>query len=344
MPIPALETREDERGSIHHLTSLKTTVIGAFPKISDDPSGQHLRNALHRHDRGEIDDGALDAAYAAATKGAVEELDAAGIDVVNDGQIRWDDLFAPFAKTWGGVSRGPLERYYDNNTYFRQPLIEGPLTTAGRTLVADFTYARSLRTGELKAAICGPLTFATLAIDKHYGALEDRIAAVADALAKELEGLRDAGATLVDVEDPAIVALPQHIELAREAYARLHRVGVPLALQTYFFPADRVLEDLASFPVAQVGLDVRSRETTVLRRLDVFGDKIIVLGAIDARNTRLETRDEVTALAEQALKLVKPDRLWLAPTTSLEFLPHDVVTKKLAVLAEAARASGGVPA
>jgi len=343
VPSPALETREDERGSVLHLT-LKTTVIGAFPKISDDPGGQHLRTALHRHDRSEIDDAALDEAYAAATKGAIDELDAAGIDVINDGLLRWDDLFAPFANAWSGVSRGPLERYYDNNTYFRQPLIEGALKTDGKTLIADFEHARSLAKRELKAVICGPLTFATLAIDKHYRSLEDRIGAVTDALVKELEGLRDAGASLVDVEDPAIVALPQHIELAREAYAGLHRVGVPLALQTYFFPADRVLEDLASFPVAQVGIDVRSRDTTVLRRLDVFGDKVVVLGVLDARNTRLETRDEVTGLAEEALKLVKPDRLWLAPTTSLEFLPHDVVAKKLAVLVEAARAAGGVPA
>ena len=343
MPSPALETREDERGSVLHLT-LKTTVIGAFPKISDDPGGQHLRTALHRHDRSEIDDAALDEAYDAATKGAIDELETAGIDVINDGLLRWDDLFAPFANAWRGVSRGPLERYYDNNTYFRQPLIEGALKTDGKTLVADFKHARSLAKGELKAVICGPLTFATLAIDKHYRSLDDRIRAVTDALVKELEGLRDAGASLVDVEDPAIVALPQHIELAREAYAGLHRVGVPLALQTYFFPADRVLEDLASFPVAQVGIDVRSRDTTVLRRLDVFGDKVVVLGVLDARNTRLETRDEVTGLAEEALKLVKPDRLWLAPTTSLEFLPHDVVAKKLAVLVEAARAAGGVPA
>ena len=34
--------------------------------------------------------------------------------------------------------------------------------------------------------------------------------------------------------------------------------------------------------------------------------------------------------------------VWLAPTTGLEYLPHDVATKKLTALAEAAR--GGVAA
>ncbi|HZC31090.1 MAG TPA: hypothetical protein VE261_06185, partial [Gaiellaceae bacterium] len=111
---------------------MKTTVIGAFPKISDDAAGQELRRALHRLDRGELGAEALDDVYEAETRRAIGELEAAGVDVINDGQIRWDDLFAVFARAWGGVSRGPLERFYDNNTYFRQPVIEGPITTDGR--------------------------------------------------------------------------------------------------------------------------------------------------------------------------------------------------------------------
>ncbi|HLZ48858.1 MAG TPA: hypothetical protein VKR80_09445 [Candidatus Limnocylindria bacterium] len=321
---------------------MKTTVIGAFPKISDQPGGQELRQALHKQDRGELSELELDAVYDAVTGSAIKELEAAGIDVINDGQIRWDDLFAPFASAWKGVSRGPLERFYDNNTYFRQPTIEGPISSDGKTLVKAFSYAKSIATRELKAAVAGPMTFATLAIDKHYRSLEDRVLAIADALAADVNGLGAAGATLVDVEDPGLVFAPQHIELAREAYRRIAAAGVPLAVQPYFFPADRILEALASFPVAQVGIDVRSRETTALRRLDVFKGKTVVLGIVDARNTRLESASELGKIADEALKLVPSESLWLAPTTGLEYLPHDVASKKLAALAEAAR--GGVPA
>jgi len=321
---------------------VKTTVIGAFPKISDQPGGQELRQALHKQDRGELTDAELDAVYDTVTASAIKELEAAGIDVINDGQVRWDDLLAPFASAWSGVHRGPLERFYDNNTYFRQPTIEGPISSDGTTLVRAFTYAKSLATREVKAAVAGPITFATLAIDKHYRSFEDRVLAVADAIAADVRGLGAAGATLVDVEDPGLVYAPQHIELAREAYKRIAAAGVPIAVQPYFFAADRILETLASFPVAQVGIDVRSRDTTALRRLDAFKGKTVVLGIVDARNTRLETASELGKLADEALKLVPSESLWLAPTTGLEYLPHDVATKKLAALAEAAR--GGVPA
>lgn len=318
---------------------MKTTVIGAFPKVSDEPSGQQLRTGLHKHDRGEIDDNALDQVYEATTRAAMAELEQAGIDVLNDGQIRWDDLFSPFARAWANVSRGPLERYYDNNTYFRQPVVSGAISSDGKSVLADFTLARSATQRDLKAAVCGPLTFATLCIDEHYRSLEKLTLAVADALAAEVAQLGQAGATLIDIEDPAIVVHPQHIELAREAYQRIASAGVPIAIQTYFFPADRILESLGSFPVAQVGIDVRSRDTTALRRLDAIKGRTVVLGVVDARNTRLETEREVASLIEEALKLVPAEQLWVAPTTGLEYLPHDVALKKLTALVSGARAA-----
>src|SRR5207245_9264466 len=98
-------------------------------------------------------------------------------------------------------------------------------------------------------AICGPLTFATLtAQDGRYRSLEERTLAVADALAGELRGLARAGAALVDVEEPALAAHPEHVALARAAFERLAKGGVALALHPYFLPLDGLLDELASFP------------------------------------------------------------------------------------------------
>ena len=324
---------------------MKTTVIGAFPKISEGPGGQELRRALHRLDRGEIAPDELNDVMERATRAAIAELEAAGVDVLNDGQIRWDDLLEPFARAWSGVERGPLERFYDNNTYFRQPVIAGPIATDGRTLVRDLELARSATSKPLKAAVCGPLTFATLtAEDGAYGDLERRTLAAADALASEIRGLGAAGAALVDVEDPAVVARPGLISLARAAYERLATAGVALAIQPYFFPADPILAELATFPVAQVGIDLRSRDTRALERIAALEGKTAVLGLVDARNTRLETEAEVARPLEAAARALGEDHVWAAPTTGLEYLPHDVAIAKLGVLVRGTRAAMGVPA
>jgi 5-methyltetrahydropteroyltriglutamate--homocysteine methyltransferase len=322
--------------------TIKTTVIGAYPKVGQGLEGQELRRALHRRDRGEIGDADLDKVFDEVTRAAIGEIEAAGIDVTNDAKIRWDDLLSPFARAWSGVEPGPLERFYDNNTYFRQPVIDGPIQTDGRSLVRDYTFARGVAKSQLKAAVPGPLTFATLAgRDEQYRSLEERVLAVADATAKEIAGLKAAGATMIDIEDPAIVASPKHIELAREAYGRFADPDLALTLVTYFFPADAILEFLASFPVAAVAIDVRSRDTTAFERLDAFRTQYVVLGVVDARNTRLETADEVARYAERALKLLPPERLVLATTTSLEYLPRDVARAKLTALVEGARLVSG---
>ena len=135
--------------------TLKTTVIGAYPKIGEGLDGQELRRALHRRDRGEISDADLDKVYDEVTRSTIGEIEAAGVDVVNDGQIRWDDLLAPFARTWSGVEPGPLERFYDNNTYYRQPVITGPIVTDGRSLVRDFTFARAISRGRYSSDVVG---------------------------------------------------------------------------------------------------------------------------------------------------------------------------------------------
>ena len=321
---------------------MKTTVVGAYPKISDEH--QHLRRALHRFDRGELDQPGLERQLDETSAWAIGEMESAGIDVINDGQIRWDDLLAPFAKAWANCERGPLERFYDNNTYFRQPIISGPIETDGQTLVTPFRRAKAVAKREVKAAIVGPLTFATLtAHDTHYPDLEARTLAVAEALAAELRGLRAAGATLVDVEEPALAARPELVDVARGAFDRLAKAGLPLALYPYFFPNADLIQALGGFPVAQVGVDVRSRERSA-EAIDRLGTlrQIVVLGVVDARNTRIETPRELGELVDAALKRVGIERLWLSPTTGLEYLPHDVAAEKLSALADAARVTGGV--
>ena len=326
---------------------MKTTIVGAYPKISDEH--QDLRRALHKLDRGELDEAGVAGVLDDTTAWAIGEITAAGVDIINDGQIRWDDLLAPFARAWRNTERGPLERFYDNNTYFRQPVISGPIETDGKTLVSDFTFADSREKGgaTLKAAIVGPLTFATLtAEDKHYKDLEARTLAVADALAAELRGLKAAGAPLVDVEEPALAAHPELIELASAALQRMAKAGVPMALYPYFFPVERIVEklfDFKLFPIAILGIDVRSREASVRAIENLAAYKgTVSLGIVDARNTRLETPRELGQLIEAAQKHIPADRMYLSTTTGLEYLPHDVAVKKLHALTDAVRSTGGV--
>ncbi len=313
-----------------------TTVIGAYPKITDDPPGQGLRRALHRFDRGEIDEQTLNEAFDAQTARAVGELEAAGIDVPNHGEIRWGDPFGAFVRAWRNVTPGALERVFDNNTYFRVPAVRGAIEVVGPATVVEYRVARASARRRVKGAVCGPLTFARVAEDHHYGDRRRLALGATAALREEIAALEAAGCDLVDVEEPGLVRWPEDVALAREVYAELARGRrAQLALQLFYFPADPVIDHLAELPFAQIGIDLKSRPTKALDRVGAL-PRTVVLGVVDARNTRLESPEEVARDFERAARAVGPDRVWLAPTASLEFLPHGVARDKLRVLAAGA--------
>ncbi len=315
-----------------------TTVVGAYPKIGDDLPTQALRRALHRFDRGEIDEAAIDAEFDRNTARVVREVDEAGVDVLNHGCVRWDDVFSPFVRAWSNVSREALERWFDNNTYFRVPVVSGPIEARGPATVRELAVARAQTQKPVKGAICGPLTFARLADDRHYQGREALALAVARALRAEVEALAAAGCDLVDVEEPGLARWPEDLIYARRVYEELTRGATTrLALHVTMFPADSVADRLAELPVAQVGIDLRSRPTRALERIAVAPAQTLVLGVVDARNTKLETADEVARLIDAATRRVDGAPVWIAPTTSLEYLPHDVARAKLRVLVEGAR-------
>jgi 5-methyltetrahydropteroyltriglutamate--homocysteine methyltransferase len=50
-----------------------------------------------------------------------------GFGSYSDGLLNWQDLFRPFAEIIEHWESGPLVRYFDNNTFYRQPRITGAL-------------------------------------------------------------------------------------------------------------------------------------------------------------------------------------------------------------------------
>jgi 5-methyltetrahydropteroyltriglutamate--homocysteine methyltransferase len=138
---------------------IKTTVHGFYPKISEDPALPNYRRARNRLDSGEISDADFNQVVQATIKRAVDEQIEAGIDLPTDGQIQWDDLVSPFARTWKNTAVGGLIRFFDNNTYYRRAQINGDVSVNTPAAAADFRVAQAAASRPLKAVLPGPLTF-----------------------------------------------------------------------------------------------------------------------------------------------------------------------------------------
>ena len=97
----------------------------SYPRVAEGPKGQRLRRAYARRETGEIDDTGYRKVVADYVAEIVKEQEDAGCDVVTDGLVGWYDLINRPATHLDGVRSAGIVRWFDTNTYVRQPEIVG---------------------------------------------------------------------------------------------------------------------------------------------------------------------------------------------------------------------------
>ena len=317
-----------------------TTVIGNYPKIPDLPAPGKWRSAVEKFQKGQLGESELGAVEDEVTKEAIADQIEAGIDLVTDGQIRWEDGLTHFARRLRGFSINGLQRYFDTNIYFREPVAEAAVEWTDPITVDEFTFARANSTRPVKAVITGPFTLATLSRNAYYPSAAAYVQACARALNAELRALETAGATVIQVDEPALCRRKEDYALFAEAMRiLLEGVAAKTILCTYFGDVGDVYPHLLELPVAVLGLDFVAghRNWEVIRSAPFT--KELQFGLLDARNSRIEPVDEVAAAVRRMAGIVPPDRMMLAPSAGLEFLPHGVARRKLRALVQGARAA-----
>lgn len=319
-----------------------TTVVGTYPRIGDAFEEQSLRRAIARFDKGEIDASELNQAARDVVKAVLREQNAAGIDVVTDGQITWYDSQSHIARTLASVEINGLVRYFDTNTYYRQPVVRDEVAWKGPILVDEWKFAQATSKAPVKAVLTGPLTLAALALDKHYGKRRALALDFAAALAEETAALAHAGAKHIQIDEPILCRHPEELPLAVEALERIRarKGSAVLTLFTYFGEVAKIYEDLLDAPADFIGLDLVQGAATWSAIAKHGSDKPLVLGLIDARNTKKEEPD---AVAKNVLELkgkVDLKTSYLSPSNGLEFLPRDRAREKLHTLTAVAKKVG----
>ncbi|HXG42217.1 MAG TPA: methylcobamide--CoM methyltransferase [Dehalococcoidia bacterium] len=319
-----------------------TTVVGHYPKIPNRPRPARLRQAIARYERGEISRQELARIEDEVTVEVIQEQIEAGIDIISDGQIRWEDDQTYIARRLSGFDINGLVRYLDTNTYFRQPVVVGEVRHRETFLVQDWRFAQKHSPRPVKAIVTGPVTLARLSRDEHYHDHRRLVMALAEALAPEVKALAEAGAPVVQVNEPLILWHPEDLPLLREALqVMLAGVACETALYTWFGSIERVYPQLLELPVTTIGIDLVSqpRNWQVLGQHAFPADRKLGAGIVDGRNTRLESVEEIVASVRHLTRIVPPDRLYLNPSCGLEYLPREVAQDKLRRLAEGARAA-----
>jgi len=315
---------------------LKTTVVGNYPKLTDrdpsreDKSAPNLRSALNKFDQGKISNEELEKIYQETIRRVIEEQERAGVDLITDGQIRWDDLVTPFAKNVDGFVIDGLIRFFDNNVYYRRPIVRSRLALKDYSTVEEFTFLKKNSTKKVKAVMVGPFTFAKLSKDEYYNQIDELTLDLAEILKKEAKKLEEVGAEFIQIDEPSLCFSPEKIDLAKCAIEIITEgLKVKTFLCLYFGGIENLIPNLFDFQVDGIGIDVVSHPENLNMILESSFDKDLILGCLDARNTKLEKEEDLLKLFEKITQKVSAERLYISPSCGLEFLPHATVLMKL---------------
>jgi len=264
-----------------------------------------------------------------AIRQAVEDQLDAGIDLVTDGQTRYD-MIEYFARA--------IEGY----TYDGKSVVAGKIGR-GRAdeFVEDFRLAKSLAP-RVKGLITGPVTlvFSSRVKAPYSGYRDENVYLdTADALLDIARALEAEGAEWIQIDEPYLsVGAPMTI--AQHAVERLASgLRVPVAMHVCgtvgtIFPQ---LLTWAGVTLLSHGFMGDKNDDVLLSKELQASSKMLGLGCIDTKSPVVESQEAVSALIHRALDLLPAERVVIHPDCGLRMLPRDAVKAKLRVMTSAAR-------
>jgi len=324
------------------MTELVATTTGLFP-LPDWAKSELSDLKGHQKDDliGGDESAEIVSQYDRARSEAIDRQQAAGLDRIVEGQYRWDDMLAHPLAVHGAVDTRGIVRYYDNNNFYREPVVTGDLTFDG-DMAADLEAAAE-RVDEtaLQAVVPGPYSLADLATDEHYG--DGLLDAVAEFLAGEVDAF-PACETLYLLEPSLVENAPADgaDERASEAIDSVAAAtDADVVVQPFYGALDeKVHAHLLDADVEAIGYDFVGDHEDNLYNVNEYGTKAsISLGLVDGQNTRVESpetiRERVDWVQENA-PAATFETAYIAPNTELFYLPTSRYEAKLDALAEAA--------
>src|SRR5246500_2868432 len=330
---------------------LQTTIAGSLPKPSWLAKTPGLWAPWN------LSGAALAEGKRDAVLVALGEQEAAGIDIVSDGEQSRQHFVHGFLEAVDGIDFDKrVEMGIRNDRYKAMcPTVVGPLRLRARVHAREAQLARAHTRKKLKFTLPGPMTIVDTIADAHYGDRVKMAMAFAALLNEEARGLAADGVDVIQFDEPAfnvymeaaagwgIEALHRAIDglTCKTAVHICYGYGIPANVEwkatlgsewrqyEKFFPA------LAKSRIDQVSLECIHSHVlmSVLRLLD---GKDVLLGVIDVATDRIEAPEEVAALIAQATEYVPKERIIACTNCGMAPMRREIAALKLDALARGA--------
>ena len=311
---------------------LKTTTVGSFPK------SEELKAARAKVRKRQMDPAKLLEMERAATKEWIEIQEEIGIDILVDGEQYRGDMATYFAEHIEGFTISSLVRSYGNR-YYRKPIAVGPIRWKGPITVEWFKYAQGLTRKPVKGMLTGPYTMMDWSFDEHYPNRRAFCLALAEAIHQEVKALEQAGATFIQIDEPAVSTRVNELDLAIEAM-KIVTQGVKVQTGTHICYGDfeKAYPKLLDLAVDQIDLEFANSNFALLEQIKKHPfTKEVGFGVMDVHSHRVESVEEIKSAIRKGLEFFPPEKLYIDPDCGLKTRLKEEVIAKLTNMVAAVR-------
>lgn len=330
---------------------IPTTVVGSYPQpdwlIDRARLEGHGVPRVHAEDIWRIPEPHRAEAQDDATIVAIREMEAIGIDIVSDGEMRRESYSNYFGLSVDGLDTVNIGSVIGaNGRATPVARVVGKIRRKAPVEVRDAQFLVGHATHATKITVPGPFTLSQQVQNEFYKDEAELAMDYAIAINEELRELKATGVDVVQLDEPWVRAAPE--KAARYGVAAMNRALDGIAGPTVVHiclgyghlvrnkPSGYAfLPQLADSLAAQVSLEAAQPrlDLGVLRELS---QKTILLGVLDLGDRAIETADQVASRLREGLKYVAPERLVAAPDCGMKYLPRAVAAGKLRALVQGA--------
>jgi 5-methyltetrahydropteroyltriglutamate--homocysteine methyltransferase len=255
--------------------------------------------------------------------------------------MRRNEMVEYFAHRIDGCEfNGPVKVWGHN--YFDKPSVVDEVEYDEEWLISEYEFTAAVADRPVKVPITGPYTLANWSFNEAYETDEQLAYELAELVNEEIEGLVEAGARYIQIDEPALATTPDDHAIVGECLSRI-AADVPddvrLGLHVCYGDYSRIYPEMLEFPVDEFDLELANGD---YEQLDVFTEheftKDLALGVTDVHVADVEPVEEIEANVRKGLDVVPPERLTVSPDCGLKLLPRDVAYGKMANMVAAARA------
>ncbi len=300
------------------------------------PRSEGLVTATQGYERGRVSVQEVAALQIADRHTLVGLQESEHFSFVEDGKLTWQDIFRPFSITSQGFrheQEGEVIRWFDNNSFFRKPVITGLLVPVFSRL--DEYFPQVVDTSRWKVTLPSPFTFAKLCEDRTTDKFEGTLENVTQLIGKIIKHLEARGVSFIQLNEPYI---PYHGSQQTDIdglIESLKSLGVAnrrakLGLYSYFGDSAPLAKRLEEESVVDaIGVDYLQ---TRIEDLPTSINHDLIAGVVDGRNSDIETDVELAPFIERIQEHARPTTLYITHNTDLEFLPQAVAQEKIKLI------------